>query len=226
MIGNNALKSRKKNDELQQDDIMTNEITDALVNLEEDKTLGLVKQAVTTIDPLKIIDSLRDAMTIVGQKFAVKEYYLTDMVYAAEIFHLSMEIIEPHLKTTGEVLGKVLIGTAQSDIHDIGKNIVASLLKCAGFQVIDLGVDVAPETFLSKIKEHKPDVVGLSGLLTTSFEPMKVTIDLMEKEGVRSDVRVIVGGGPVNKEWAEKVKADAFAKDAVEGVALVRQFCG
>ena len=207
---------------------MSEEITQSLVNLEEDKTLDLVKKAINEgTDPIKLIDYLREAMTIVGQKFAEKEYYLTDIVYAAEIFHLSMEIIEPHMQLAStEVLGKVVIGTTQSDIHDIGKNIVASLLKCAGFEVHDLGVDVPPDKFLEKIREVNPDIVGLSGLLTTSFEPMLKTIELLEKEGVRSSVRVMVGGGPVNEEWAQKVKADAFAKDAVECVNLAKKFCG
>jgi 5-methyltetrahydrofolate--homocysteine methyltransferase len=206
---------------------MIKDITDALVNMKEDEALELVRQAVKDTDPLEIIDGLRDAMTIVGQKFAEKEYYLTDMVYAAEIFHQAMQLIEPHLKTaTTEVLGKIIIGTAQSDIHDIGKNIVASLLRCAGFEVIDLGVDVPPQTFVEKIKEFEPDIVGLSGLLTTSFEPMRTTIELLEREGLRSTVRVLVGGGPVNEEWAQKVKADAYAKDAVEAVAMARKICG
>lgn len=207
---------------------MTKEITQKLVNLEEDDTLDLVKKAVAEgTDPTQLIDSLREAMTIVGEKFAEKVYYLTDMVYAAEIFRLSMEIIEPHIqKTSAEVLGKVLIGTAESDIHDIGKNIVASLLKCAGFEVYDLGVDVPAAKFVEKVKEVQPDIVGISGLLTTSFEPMLKTIELLEKEGVRASIRVMVGGGPVNEEWAEKVKADAYAKDAVECVNLVKKFCG
>ena len=206
---------------------MTQEIINSLVNLEEDKTLDLVKIAVESTDPLLLIDALREAMTIVGQKFAVKEYYLTDMVYAAEIFHESMELIEPKLQqTSADILGKVVIGTAQSDVHDIGKNIVASLLRCAGFEVFDLGVDVPPAKFVEKIKEVNPDIVGLSGLLTTTFEPMLETINLIETEGVRSSIRILVGGGPVNTEWAEKVKADGYAKDAVECIELARKLCG
>lgn len=206
---------------------MTEAIVNSLVNLEEDKTLELVKTALIASDPLKLIDALREAMTRVGQKFADKDYYLTDMVYAAEIFHQAMQLIEPTLQqASADILGKVVIGTAQSDIHDIGKNIVASLLRCAGFQVFDLGVDVPPTKFLKKIREVNPDIVGISGLLTTSFEPMLETINLLEKEGVRSSVRVLVGGGPVNEEWAKKVKADAYAKDAVECVNIARKLCG
>ncbi|MHA1266792.1 MAG: cobalamin B12-binding domain-containing protein [Candidatus Helarchaeota archaeon] len=205
---------------------MPTNILHALVNLDEDKTLALVKEALNEADPLAIIDDLREAMTIVGQKFAKKEYYLTDMVFAAEIFHQAMQLIEPLLqKNCAETLGKVVIGTAEGDIHDIGKNIVSSLLRCAGFEVIDLGVNVSPKTFLNTIRETQPIVLGLSGLLTTSFEPMRATIELLEKEGLRNSVKVIVGGGPVNKEWAQKIKADAYAKDAVEAVSLIRQFC-
>lgn len=207
---------------------MVEEITQSLVNLEEDKTLELVKKVVEEgTEPLQLIDYLREAMTIVGQKFAVKEYYLTEMVYAAEIFHLAMEIIEPHIqKESADVLGKFVLGTAHSDIHDIGKNIVASLLRCAGFEVFDLGVDVPPEKFIAKVKEVKPDIVGISGLLTTSFEPMAKTIELLDKEGLRSSIRIMVGGGPVNEEWAKKVKADAYAKNAVECVNIAKKFCG
>jgi methylmalonyl-CoA mutase cobalamin-binding domain/chain len=207
---------------------MSEEITKDLVKLEEDKTLDLVKKAIAeNTDPLKIIDRLRDAMQIIGEKFAEKEYYISDMVYAAEIFQLAMNLIEPHMKTnTTEVLGKVVIGTAQTDIHDIGKNIVASLLKCAGFEVHDLGTDVPPEKFVEKVREVQPDIVGLSGLLTTSFEPMVKTIKLLGQEGLRSRIRVMVGGGPVNEEWSKKAGADTYAKDAVEAVELAKKFCG
>ncbi|MHA1650924.1 MAG: cobalamin B12-binding domain-containing protein [Candidatus Helarchaeota archaeon] len=207
---------------------MLEELSQKLVNLDEDQALTLVKKAISnSIAPLEIIDALRTGMDIIGQKFANKEYYISDMVYAAEIFHLAMDILTPHLqKTSTEILGKVVIGTAKGDIHDIGKNLVVSLLKCAGFQVIDLGVDVPPEKFIEKVKEIKPDIVGFSGLLTTSFEPMAETIELLEKEGFRASVRVMVGGGPVNEEWAKKAKADAYAKDAVEAVELAKKFCG
>ncbi len=206
---------------------MSQDIINSLVNLEEDKTLDLIKKVVDESNPLVLIDALREAMTIVGQKFAVKEYYLTDMVYAAEIFHQAMKLIEPKLEQiSADILGKIVIGTAKGDIHDIGKNIVASLLRCAGFEVFDLGVDVPPVKFIEKIKEVNPDIVGISGLLTTSFEPMLETIKLIEDAGVRSSIRVLVGGGPVNEEWAQKVKADAYGKDAVECVNIARKFCG
>ncbi|MHA1279445.1 MAG: cobalamin B12-binding domain-containing protein [Candidatus Helarchaeota archaeon] len=207
---------------------MNEALVTKLVNLDEDATLNVVKKALDeSIDPLRLIDQLRDAMEIIGQKFADKEYYISDMIYAAEIFQLAMNLIEPHMKSiTTDTLGKVVIGTAQTDIHDIGKNIVVSLLKCAGFEVYDLGTDVPPEQFIQKIKEVNPDIVGLSGLLTTSFEPMVKTIKLIEQEGLRSQVRVMVGGGPVNEEWAKKAGADSYAKDAVEAVELAKKFCG
>jgi corrinoid protein of di/trimethylamine methyltransferase len=206
---------------------LSEEITNTLVNLDEDKTLELVKNALKKTDPLQLIEALRAGMTIIGEKFERKDYYLTDMIFAAEIFSGAMNLLEPHIeKITTEVLGKVVIGTAQGDIHDIGKNIVASLLKCAGFEVIDLGVDVPPEKIVETVKKVKPDIVGLSGLLTTSFEPMAQVIERLEKEGLRGSIRILVGGGPVNEEWAQKVKADAFAKDAVEAVKLAKQYCG
>jgi dimethylamine corrinoid protein len=206
---------------------LSEEITNTLVNLDEDKTLELVKNALKKTDPLQLIEALRAGMTIIGEKFEQKDYYLTDMIFAAEIFSGAMNLLEPHIeKITTEVLGKVVIGTAQGDIHDIGKNIVASLLKCAGFEVIDLGVDVPLEKIVETVKKVKPDIVGLSGLLTTSFEPMAQVIERLEKEGLRGSIRILVGGGPVNEEWAQKVKADAFAKDAVEAVKLAKQYCG
>jgi dimethylamine corrinoid protein len=206
---------------------LSEEITNTLVNLDEDKTLELVKNALKKTDPLQLIEALRAGMTIIGEKFERKDYYLTDMIFAAEIFSGAMNLLEPHIeKITTEVLGKVVIGTSQGDIHDIGKNIVASLLKCAGFEVIDLGVDVPLEKIVETVKKVKPDIVGLSGLLTTSFEPMAQVIERLEKEGLRGSIRILVGGGPVNEEWAQKVKADAFAKDAVEAVKLAKQYCG
>jgi len=148
------------------------ELTKAAVELEEDQVLNLVKDrlAKNSDEGLQIVEELREAMNIIGKRFEEQEYFLSDLVFAAEIFENAIKIIRPYLKTETQKLGKVLIGTVQGDIHDIGKSILGSLLECAGFEVIDLGVDQPIQNFIEAIKKENPDIIGLSTLLTIGFD--------------------------------------------------------
>ncbi len=166
-------------------------------------------------------DGLIAAMGIVGERFGRGEIYVPEMLYSARAMQTGLSILEPLLAESGEVTrGTVVLGTVKGDVHDIGKNIVAIMLKGAGFTVHDLGVDVPPERFVEAVREHQPDILGLSALLTTTMPTMKSVIETLEREGIRDTVRVIVGGAPVTEEFARSIGADGYGRDA--GVAANR----
>jgi dimethylamine corrinoid protein len=200
------------------------ELYNAVVNLEEDKSYELVKKMVEEKeDPDKIIEILKKAVDIIGEKFSKKEYFLTELVMAGEIFQQSVKILEPLLKSKEKVKssGTVIIGTVRGDVHDIGKNIFVTLLRAAGYEVYDLGVDIPPEKFLEKVKEENADVVAYSGLLTVALESMKETTELLKSNGLRDKVKIIIGGLPVDEMWMKEAGADAYTDNAFEGVKIV-----
>ncbi|MEM2744609.1 MAG: corrinoid protein, partial [Nitrososphaerota archaeon] len=161
----------------------------------------------------------------VGLLYEKGEYYIPHLMIAAEIFKENIEKLKPFLstkETKSKTLGKVLIGTVKGDLHDLGKNLVAIMLSINGFEVIDLGKDVPTELFIEKIKEHNPDVLGLSALMSTTMYEQKNIIKALEDSGLRSKVKVIVGGAPVTKEWAEEIGADGYAENAIEAVKIVK----
>jgi len=205
------------------------DIKKSLVELDDVKVKELIQKALEEgVSPMEIIEkALRPAMVEIGDKFEQGEYFLAELVVAGDIFKEVMdEIIVPELrKRGGEVskLGTVVIGTVRGDLHDIGKSIVASMLSAAGFEVVDLGVDVPPEKFVEAVKKHNADIVGMSALLTTTMLEMKSVIEALKKEGIRSKVKVIVGGAPITPEFAKEIGADAYAKDAVEAVEVCRR---
>lgn len=197
-----------------------------MIAIAEEETLGeLEKLLAGGAEPLKLIEALREAMSVIGERFEKKEYYLSELIMAAEIFNRAVALITPRLevKESGGK-GAVVIGTVQGDIHYIGKNIVASLLRCEGYAVHDLGEDVKPEAFVEKVKETGAKVVGLSALLTIAFETMKETIDQLKEAGLRDQVKVLVGGAPVDETVAGYCGADAYGKDAAEAVRLVGSY--
>lgn len=159
----------------------------------------------------------------VGEKYERKEYFLAELIMAGEVAEKGMKVLEPHLKGGGaKMVGKVIIGTVKGDLHDIGKNIVAMLLSAAGFEIIDLGVDVPPGKFVEAVREYNPDIVGMSALLTTTVAEMENAIKALKEAGLRDRVRVIIGGAPVTREFAEKIGADAAARNAIEGVEICK----
>jgi len=206
---------------------MLSRIRDAIVNLDIDNIGRLCEEAVKAGVPAYevVMDGMAKGMEIVGEKYERNEYFLAELIMAGETMKEGMKVLEPYLKA-GELkkIGKVVIGTVRGDLHDIGKNIVATLLSAAGFEVVDLGVDVSPEKFVEAVKENNPDIVGMSALLTTTMVEMEEVIKALKESGLRDKVKVIIGGAPITEEFAKKIGADAAAKDAVEGVNICKSW--
>lgn len=170
-------------------------------------------------------EGMISAMSEVGQLFEEGEFFVPEMLIAARAMQAGLGVLKPHLVASGiDPLGTVIVGTVQGDMHDIGKNLVTMMLEGAGFEVIDLGVDVKPETFIESIRENKPQVVAMSALLTTTMPKMSVTIDAMREAGVLETVKVMVGGAPVTAEFAEKIGANGYAQDASQAANLAKSF--
>lgn len=179
------------------------------------------------IAPLAAIhEGFVPGMSHVGEQFAQRHLFLPDMVAAAEAMKAAMAVLEPELRRLGTdrpSAGTIVLGTAKGDIHEIGKTLVGTLLGANGFTVHDLGVDVSAEKFAAAAHKFGADVVGVSALLTTTMKWQKSVIELFDREGLRPQVRVIIGGAPVTRQWSEEIRADGFAKDAVSAVSLVQK---
>lgn len=199
-----------------------------IVELNEDSVKELLKKRLeSNEDPLKIMDDVKGAMKIIGEKFSNKEYFLPELIMSGEILRDIFEFLGPKLKEsqiTEEKKGRVLLGTVAGDIHDIGKDVVKFMLDANGFEVLDLGVDVPAEKFVESIKEFKPQVVALSGFLTLAFDSMKEIIKKFEEAGLRDSVKIMIGGGTVDKNIVEYVSADAYGESAVEAVDLASKW--
>ncbi|WP_418791217.1 cobalamin B12-binding domain-containing protein [Phosphitispora sp. TUW77] len=182
-------------------------------------TMELVVKALEEgVDHQKILDTFGQAMEKVGELFETGEYFLPDMLASAECMGAAMDIIKPQLEAgAGVDKGKFLIATVKGDLHDIGKNIVTTMLKGAGYQVEDLGMDVPSEEILKVIKEFKPDFVGLSALLTTTMVEMEKVVKMIRKEGF-SNIKVLIGGAPTSEEFAEKIGADVYCRDVIDAI--------
>lgn len=206
-------------------------LVDHLLELDEDFVLDLVRQRLATgNDPLHIIEDAREGMRLVGLRYEQRQYYISGMMMAGEIFREVMELVQPALlrQAQGGASGHILLGTVRGDIHDIGKSIFATLMRSHGFTVTDIGVDVPPEQFIEATQRLEPDILGLSGLLTISYDSMKETIALLRQlEGAGlSRPPVIIGGGTVNAMVCRHVGAEYWATDAMFGVQLCRQIMG
>ncbi|MGB9788014.1 cobalamin B12-binding domain-containing protein [Dictyoglomus turgidum] len=205
------------------------EIANAVIAGNRKKVQELVSKALEKgLNPEEIINNgLLAGMSVIGERFKNNEIFVPEVLVAARAMQAGMDILKPLIaKNSGIIKGKVVIGTVKGDLHDIGKNLVSMMLEGAGYEVIDLGIDVPPEKFVEAIREYNPDIVGMSALLTTTMPYMKVTIDVLEKEGVRRKVKVIVGGAPVTESFAKEIGADGYAPDAPSAVDLVNQLMG
>jgi len=205
-------------------------LSEALIALDKDTVLEAVNTDLGKgRDPLELVDEAREGLEEVGIKFDKGEFFLMELMRAAQIFQAAAEIINPAIKEKyGDVesKGKVLMGTVAGDIHDLGKNIVKVLLECQGVEVIDLGVDVPIEKFIEHIQSDQPQVVGLSALLTASIPQMKKTIEEIAKAGLRDNVKVICGGGIVGEVDIEEIQADYATIDANAGVGVINRWIG
>ena len=171
-----------------------------------------------------IVHQLQGGMEVVGQKYSSGEYFLPNMMKSARCMTIAFDVLKSAMKGIKiDSLGKIIIGTVKSDMHDIGKNIVVSFLKGVGFEVIDLGTDVSEEKFCEAIKREKPEIVGLSSLLTTTMYEIGVVIKKLEETGLRSSVKVIAGGAPVTEDFAKRMGADAYASDGGQAVAICKR---
>lgn len=188
-----------------------------------------VNQAISENIEVKVIldDGLIAGMSVVGDKFKAHEIFLPDVLLAAKAMYAGLDLLKPLMVKEGiPTIGKVVIGTVQGDLHDIGKNLVGIMLKGAGFEVIDLGRDVAPEKFLETAKEMGIKVIGMSALLTTTMPVMKKVIQMAKAQGMRDDLKIIVGGASLSEEYAEEIGADAYCYDGVNAVDRVKEFLG
>jgi 5-methyltetrahydrofolate--homocysteine methyltransferase len=173
-------------------------------------------------NPTELLNSaLISAMTEVGERFEHKDLFLPEMLIAARAMKGALAVLEPHLRVADvQPVGRILLATVSGDMHDIGKNVVGIMMEGAGFEVIDLGVDVAPERIVAMVKEYKPNLVGLSALLTTTMQMMPITIEALNEAGIREQVKVIVGGAPITQEYATSIGADLYAPDAASAARV------
>lgn len=208
---------------------MSEPLIEALVNMKEQEALEITKNLMDEgQDPINILGFCTQAMETVGQKFEAGDYFLPELMMAGEMLRQISDIVKPELTASqpADKKGKVLIGTVQGDIHDIGKDIVTFLLDVNGFEVKDLGIDVPPSAFVDAIKEFNPQVVGMSGLLTLAYDAMKETVGAIEAAGLRDQVKIMIGGGQMSDKVCEHAGADAYGKDAMAGVSLTKQWIG
>lgn len=206
---------------------MPSELAILLADLKEREVLDAVKRRGEAEDAVKILEELREGLAIVGERYESHEYFLSEMIMAADLFSSAGRILKPKLQRQSETkMGKIVLGTVKGDIHTIGKDIVATLLESNGFTVYDVGIDVPPELFVEKVKEVGADILGMSTLLSTGVDPMKATVQALNEAGLRGRVKVMIGGNPVfgNPEaWMREVGADEYGKDAVDAVRKARR---
>ncbi|OXS24789.1 MAG: cobalamin-binding protein [Acetobacterium sp. MES1] len=200
-----------------------NELTQALGDLEDGLVMDLLKEFAATnpseAEALEAVAACQAGMAIVGDLFENGEYFVGDLIFAGELLTEAINVLKPSLGSGDtKVMGTILLGTVQGDLHDIGKNIFRSMAEAAGFEVVDMGIDVKVETFVTKAQEIKPQIIGMSGVLTLAIDSMKDTVDALKEAGV--DSKIIIGGNPVTKESCTLVGADAFTTNAAEGIKI------
>ena len=202
------------------------DLRQCVIEGEEERTESLVKQAMAEGKPPERIlrEGLIAAMTEVGRLFEAGEYYVPEMLIAARAMKSGLTLLRPQLAAANvQAVGKVVIGTVQGDLHDIGKNLVGMMLEGAGFEVIDLGTDVSPQKFVEAVQTHHPDLIGCSALLTTTMPKMKVVVEALKEAGLRGQVKVMIGGAPVTEKYGADIGADMYASDAASAATRAKQ---
>ena len=208
---------------------MSEELALAIVDLDREKVLNLVEsRSKKGESPLQILEECRQGMTIVGERYQKGEFFLLELMLSGEIFKGVMAILEPQLakERPPKPLGRIVLATLKGDIHNLGKDLFGSLVKIQGFEVYDLGVDVAPALVVDKVKEVKPDFVGFSALITSTFDSMKQASEMLEKAGLRKRFKLMVGGGITTPMVKDYIGADFQTRDAMEGVAYCMKSIG
>jgi corrinoid protein of di/trimethylamine methyltransferase len=212
-------------------DELFNAMKQCVVDGDTDQAAALAQKALElNIDPLEAINKgFVPGVNYVGEQFGAGDMYLPDLVLAGEAMKTAVSILEPEMQKRGsqrQMLGKVVLGTVKGDIHEIGKTLVATMLSASGFQVFDLGVDVPIEKFADKAREVNADIVGVSALLTTTMVGQKSVIEALDDMGLRPQVKVMIGGAPVTRGWADEIGADGYSEDAIGAVVVARRLVG
>jgi len=201
-------------------------ISECVINGKADEVKELVQKAIDEGEDVEKIlnEALIAGMDIVGEKFKKNEFYVPELLIAARAMKTGMEVLRPILVGKGvKSSGKVVLGTVQGDLHDIGKNLVGMMLEGAGFEIIDLGIDVSSEKFVEAVKENNAHLVGLSALLTTTMPYMKDVIKAMEEAGLREKIKIMIGGAPITQDYADEIGADGYAPDAASAVDKAKE---
>lgn len=211
---------------MQNQEKLITELRDAFVNIDSNRVNELLKKAIEeNVSPRDIIEkAIRQGADEVGKKYEACEYFLPELVMSGEMMKEAIETLKPRMQAEGVTSsGRIVFGTVKGDLHDIGKNIVISMLSVAGFDIADLGVDVPSEQFVSEVKERGPDILCMSSLLTHTMSELRAVIDELKKKGLRDKVRVMVGGRPVTQEYADSIEADSYGRDAYEAVTKAKE---
>jgi len=205
---------------------MKDQLVTAIADLKEEEALRLAEEMLKQgVDPNLVLDAGREGVKLIGERYEKQEYFLPELIMSGELLKAIGDLVKPHLagaEKSSAPLGKVVIGTVAGDIHDIGKDVVSFMLDIANFEVHDLGVDVPAEAFVEKIREVQPEIVGLSGFLTMAYDQMKVTVEAIKAAGLRDQVKIMIGGAPMDNAAAQYIGADAYGKDATEAVNLAK----
>lgn len=206
---------------MEQKDILE-KFKNAIVDLDLDKALDSTKEALNNgVTPYEIMDAMRGASNIVGQKFESCEYFISELIIAGTIMKSASDLLKPHISgDENRYRGKVVIGSAPGDMHDIGKNLVVVSLMGAGFEVIDLGIDVPADKFVQAVKDETPNIMGISALTSTTMMRIGEVIEALKSSSIRDKIKVILGGAPLTDEFAKEVGADACAKDVINGIKI------
>lgn len=205
-------------------------LTQALADLKDDEVLDIINHFIDNSPNKegadKLIKAAQEGMAIVGDRFERGDYFVGDLIFAGEIMADVIDLIKPIIcgESKGNITGKIVLGTVKGDLHDIGKNIFKVMAIAEGFEVHDIGIDQPVEAFIEKVKEVKPDILGMSGVLSLALNVMKNTVDTLVQIGLRDDLKIIIGGNPVSKDACEHINADAFTTNAIEGLAICKEW--
>lgn len=213
----------------QKEELMSQELIDAFTDMREQDVLKITDQMLDSgTDPLEALEACRKAMEVIGQRFEDGDCFLPELILAGEMLRQVSDKVKPRLQQEVKTkkIGKVIMGTVEGDIHDIGKDIVIFMLDVNGFEVMDLGVNVPVARFIEAAKEFEPQVIGLSGFLTLAFDPMKATVEALKEAGLRDSIKVMIGGGQIDNQVRKYTGADAYGRDAVAAVTLAKQWVG